>query len=85
MKYTFGNSPTTKGEMTKILKRYGVRSGDTSDGRTVKLEHMKYEDLCVLFDRFANEILEETWENNGMRETYGTGDGLYFHNLMAEA
>ena len=78
MKYTFGNIPTTKGEMTKILKRYGVRKGDTSDGRTVKLEHMKYEDLCVLFDKFAEALAEKAWENNGMPEPYGTGDGLRF-------
>ena len=53
MKYTFGNIPTTKGEMTKILKRYGVRTADTADGRTVGIKHLKYEELCVLFDDFA--------------------------------
>ena len=78
MKYTFGNTPTTKGEMVKILKRYGVRTADTADGRTVGIKHLKYEELCVLFDKFTDELIEESWENNGMPEPYGTGDTLRF-------
>ena len=39
----------TKGYFTKELKKMGVRQGDTSDGRTVKLEHLKYADLVNLY------------------------------------
>ena len=80
---TFGNTPTTKGEMVKILKRFGIRKGDTSDGRTVGIKHMKYEDICVLFAE-----LEEKLKNHEFRENapHSTGDAEYFYfSIMNDA
>ena len=57
----------TKGEMTKILKRFGIRKAETPDGRTVKLEHLKYPDLCVLFDEFEKNFKPGS-------KGFGTGD-----------
>lgn len=78
MKYTFGNIPTTKGEMTKILKRYGVRTADTADGRTVGIKHLKYEELCVLFDSFTDNIFYDEYVGGIAPKTYGTGDASRF-------
>lgn len=41
--------PYTKGFFVKELKKMGIRHGDTSDGRTVGLKHLKYADLVNLY------------------------------------
>ena len=56
----------TKGFFTKELKKMGVRQGDTSDGRTVKLEHLKYPDLVNLyFETLKREEYENVYAGNG--------------------
>lgn len=57
---------TTKGEMIKELKRFGIRIGDKGNA-TVKLEHLKYEDVCKLYNEFDKSFIGDT-------DFVGTGD-----------
>lgn len=56
----------TKGEMIKILKRYGIRKGEKGNA-IVKLEHLKYEDICKIYAEFENKF-------NDRYNYVGTGD-----------
>ena len=38
-----------KGDLIKELKKAGVRSGTTSSGAEVSLEHLKYADIINLY------------------------------------
>lgn len=74
---------TTKGEMIKMLKRYGIRKAEKQGVGEVPLEHIKYENLCVIFDDFMNKMLELAWEDaNIWDKTYGTGDSQVWKNKL---
>ena len=67
----------TKGEMVKILKRYGIRRGD-KNGANVPLAHLKYEDICKIYDDFEKNFAED------ITITYGTGDAEYFSQFVTK-